>query len=119
MASFAKLQDNIVQQVVVVHDNEAPTEAQGIKFLKSLYPKEDCIWVQTDENVEAKFRKNRANIGDTYNEQLNAFIPRCNFNSWTFNKETCRYDPPVPKPAHWCRWNEEKLKWDLHGKDYE
>ena len=53
MASFAKLQDNIVQQVVVVHNNEAPTEEQGIKFLKSLYTKEDCVWVQTDENVEA------------------------------------------------------------------
>ena len=118
MASFAKLQDNIVQQVVVVHNNEAPTEEQGIKFLKSLYTKEDCVWVQTDENVEAKFRKNRANIGDTYNEQLDAFIPRCDFKSWTFNKETCRYDPPVPRPAHWGRLNEEKQKWDLHGKDY-
>ena len=112
MASFAKLQDNIVQQVVVVHNNEAPTEEQGIKFLKSLYTKEDCVWVQTDENVEAKFRKNRANIGDTYNKELDAFIPRCDFKSWTFNKETCRYDPPVPRPAHWCRCNEEKQKWD-------
>ena len=118
MASFAKLKNNIVQQVIVVHDNEVPTEEQGIRFLKSLYPNEDCTWVQTDDNVEAKFRKNRANIGDTYDKNLDAFIPACRFKSWTFNKETCRYDPPVPRPAHWSRWNEEKQKWDLHGIDY-
>ena len=118
MAAFAKVKDNIVQQVISVHDNEVPTEEKGIEFLKSLFPNEDCTWVQTDENAEVKFRKNRANIGDTYNKELDAFIPRCDFKSWKFNKDTCRFDPPIPRPAHWCRWNEEKMKWDLAGIDY-
>ena len=69
MAAFAKVKDNIVQQVISVHDNEVPTEEKGIEFLKSLFPNEDCTWVQTDENAEVKFRKNRANIGDTYNKE--------------------------------------------------
>lgn len=118
MASFAKLKDNIVQQVIVVHDNEVPTEKQGIAFLKSIYSDEDCTWVQSDDRAEVKFRKNKAEIGGTYNKELDAFIPPCNFKSWIFNKETCRYEAPIPRPAHWCRWNEEKQKWDLHGKDY-
>ena len=40
MAHFAQLKnssDNTVVKVVVVHDNEAPTEEAGITFLKSLY----------------------------------------------------------------------------------
>ena len=49
MAHFAQLKnssDNTVVKVVVVHDNEAPTEEAGITFLKSLYGSE-TIWKQT------------------------------------------------------------------------
>ena len=119
MAYFAKLQNNIVVHIEVIHDNEAKTEEQGIKFLKSIYPNSNCEWVQTsDDSLNVTFRKNQAQKGGTYNKQLDAFIPPCDFKSWTFNKETCRYYPPIPRPAHWCRWNEEKQKWDLYGKDY-
>ena len=85
MASFAQLKNssnNTVVRVVVVHNNEAPTEEAGITFLKGLYG-EDTIWKQTSYNTVANthrlggtpFRKNFAGTGFTYDESRDAFIP--------------------------------------------
>jgi hypothetical protein len=35
--------------------------------------------------------------------------------SWTFNEETCQFDPPIPYPTDGKQytWNEEQLNWIL------
>ncbi len=35
------------------------------------------------------------------------------FYSWTFNEETCEFDPPTPRPTDgfFYIWNEEKQQW--------
>ena len=63
MAHFAKIVDTKVVEVIVVHNNEAPTEADGKAFIASCGL--DGEWVQTSYN--ANFRSKFAGIGDTWN----------------------------------------------------
>lgn len=128
MAHFAKLgPGNIVENVVVVHDNEAPTEEAGQAFLNSVYGTND-VWKQTSYNTRAgvhklggtPFRKNFAGIDFTYDEVRDAFIPPrpiykdsvC--NSWILNENTCLWEPPIPYPndGNRYRWDEPTLTWE-------
>ena len=124
MAHFAQLKNssnNTVVRVVVVHNNEAPTEEAGITFLKGLYG-EDTIWKQTSYNTVANthrlggtpFRKNFAGTGFTYDESRDAFIPIKPFASWVLNEDTCQWETPIPMPTDGqpYRWNEENQSWD-------
>lgn len=67
MAHFAKIEDGIVTNVVVV-DNAH--EANGEEFLNSLGL--EGTWVQTSYNNN--FRGKFAGIGDSYDEALDQFI---------------------------------------------
>jgi hypothetical protein len=76
MAHFAKIENNIVTQVIVVN-NEVITnnkgkevEQLGIDFCKSLYGA-DTQWVQTSYN--GTFRGKYAGSGDIYDSELNIF----------------------------------------------
>lgn len=67
MAHFAKIEDGIVTQVVVV-DNEH--EQDGEAYLNSLGL--EGKWIQTsyNGNIRGKF----AGIGDTYDAELDVFV---------------------------------------------
>ena len=71
MAHFAKLENNIVTQVIVVNNEEVPDEATGIAFCKSLYG-EDTEWVQTSYN--GNFRGQFAGLGMTYDPVVDEFV---------------------------------------------
>ena len=123
MAHFAKIgKGNIVQQVVVVNNEVFNTEQEGVEFLHKLYGIRD-LWKQTSYNTYGgkhinggtPLRKNFANIGYTYDETRNAFIPPKPFNSWTLNETTCLWDAPVAKPNddQTYVWNESEKKWEV------
>jgi hypothetical protein len=63
MAHFARLENNVVTEVIAVHNNEVLNEAIGISFCKSLYG-ENTEWVQTSYN--ATMRGKFAALGDTW-----------------------------------------------------
>ena len=76
MAHFAELdENNIVQRVIVVHNNELldangnESEAKGIDFCVAHF---GGRWVQTSYN--ATFRGIYAGIGHTYDEALDVFV---------------------------------------------
>jgi hypothetical protein len=124
MAHFAKIgKGNIVEQVLVVNDNEAATEQQGINFLKSLYG-QDTEWRQTSYNTYGNvhklggtpFRKNYAGKGMFYDVERDAFRSKtCKYRSWTLNETTCLWEAPVAYPTDGQKysWNEENQQWDL------
>lgn len=91
MAHFAKMDGNTVAQVIVVHNNDAPDEATGIAFCKSLFG-QDTEWKQTSYNGTT--RKNYAGIGYTYDAVRDAFIAPRPADDWTLNEETCQWEPP-------------------------
>lgn len=69
MAHFARIEDNIVREVIVVNnevlkdENGVEQEAIGIAFCKSLYG-DNTEWVQTSYN--ATFRGRYAGSGDSW-----------------------------------------------------
>jgi hypothetical protein len=129
MASFAKIENNIVITVVSVvnevlkDSNGIEQEAIGIQFLRTLYNEPNAIWKQTSYNTVGgihslggtPFRKNHAGIGYTYDLNRDAFIPPKPFNSWILNESTCTWDAPIPMPTDGQRysWNEENQSWTL------
>lgn len=117
MAHFAQIDsNNVVQQVIVVHNNELldengqESESKGIQFCESLF---GGFWVQTSYN--ASFRKNFAGIGYTFDRARQAFIPPKPYNSWILNEGTCHWEAPVSMPTDGQPyiWNEDTLSWDL------
>jgi hypothetical protein len=67
MAHFAQVENGIVSQVIVVSNDDAPTEAAGKAFIASLGLAGE--WVQTSYNsnpIEGQDRGKYAGIGDTW-----------------------------------------------------
>jgi hypothetical protein len=89
MAHFAKIENNIVTQVVVV-DNEH--EENGQQYLNDLGL--EGTWIQTSYN--ANFRKKYAGIGDTYDEVADAFKPAQPEEGWTWDEENWAWVNPNP-----------------------
>jgi hypothetical protein len=129
MASFAKIENNIVTTVVSVvnevlkDSNGVEQENIGIEFLRTLYNEPNAIWKQTSYNTiggihqlgGTPFRKNHAGIGYTYDENKDAFIPQKPFNSWILNETTCLWNAPIayPTDGQLYTWNEETQNWTL------
>ena len=115
MAHFAKIEDGVVTQVVVV-DNKDTSDASGVEkeyigaaFLERLL---GGTWKQTSYN--GNMRKNYAGIGYTFNSDIDAFVPPKPYASWTLNNDTAQWEPPVAMPddGGMYSWNEETTSWD-------
>jgi hypothetical protein len=67
MAHFAKVESGVVREVIVVGNDDAPTEAAGKAFISSIGLAGE--WVQTSYNgnpIEGQDRGKYAGIGDTW-----------------------------------------------------
>lgn len=106
MAHFAKIEDGTVTQVVVV-DNEH--EANGEEYLNGLGL--DGTWIQTSYN--SNFRRKYAGIGDTYDEEADAFKSPQPYASWVFNETDWAWEAPVAMPTDGAAytWDEETTSW--------
>lgn len=118
MAHFAQLdENNVVTQVIVVHNNElldngVEREELGVAFCKSLFGA-DTRWIQTSYN--GNIRKNYAGVGYTYDTALDAFVtpkPEA-FPSFVLDAELAQWVPPVPKPTDGkdYAWSEKDQVW--------
>jgi hypothetical protein len=99
MAHFARLENNTVTEVIVVHNNEllvdgVESEAKGVEFCQSLF---GGTWIQTSYN--GTIRKNYAGVGFTYEEERDAFIAPQPLESWVLDEETCQWKAPIPYPT--------------------
>jgi hypothetical protein len=99
MAHFAKIENGVVTQVIVV-DNKDCSDANGVEkeyigaaFCEKLFGGE---WKQTSYN--GNIRKNYAGIGYSYNANIDAFVPPQPYASWTLDVETAQWNPPVAMP---------------------
>lgn len=113
MAHFAKIENNVVTQVIVV-DNKNCVDADGVEkedigiaFCEGLL---GGTWKQTSYN--GKFRKNYAGIGYTYNADIDAFVPPQPYPSWVLNNNTAQWEAPTPMPKEGMfSWDEENQSW--------
>jgi hypothetical protein len=127
MSHFAKIENNIVTEVIVAEQD----------FINSGVVGDPDSWVQTSYNTRGgvhynpetgepsedqtkALRKNFAGIGYTYDSGRDAFIPLKPFASWILNEDTCLWGAPVPLPADagtgeppkLYMWNENTVSWD-------
>jgi hypothetical protein len=113
MAHFARVQNGIVTQVIVIEQDMIDTGLWGP-------PSE---WIQTSYNTHGgvhsqdgtPLRKNFAGVGYTYDEVLDAFIPPKLFNSWVLDETTCFWKAPIeyPQDGQSYLWDEANLQWVL------
>jgi len=105
MAYYAKLENNIVQTVIVVFDDIDNAAAWCTERFGG-------EWVQTFDDDP---NKTYANIGYTYDADLNIFIAPQPYPSWTLDSNH-DWQPPTPIPLDFSvdkpySWNEAELEW--------
>lgn len=118
MAHFAKVEDGLVTEVLVISQDVVNSGEFG----------DPSLWVQTSYNTRGGvhygpdgqpdgpgLRKNYAGIGFAYDPLLDAFIPPKPYPSWLLNTETCLWEAPVPYPddGKYYLWDEDAIAWVL------
>ena len=111
MAHFAKVNNGIVQQVIVAEP----------EFFNTFVDSSPGEWIQTSYNTYGNqhsqggtpLRGNYAGIGYTYDRENDVFVAPQPFASWTLNESTWLWEPPTPKPNDDKRysWNESTTSW--------
>ena len=123
MAHFAKIEDDVVIQVIVVDNKELQnkefpeSEPLGQKFIQSIgLPGE---WKQTSYN--ANFRGHYAGAGFIYDREKDCFIPPQPYPSWQFDEKQLNWVAPKPHPTDdgtLYYWDEDEQEW-ISEPDYE
>jgi hypothetical protein len=118
MSHFAKVNNGIVEQVIVAEP----------EFFDTFVDSSPGQWIQTSYNTRGgvhynpetgepddgeALRKNYAGIGFTYDQTRDAFIPPQPFASWTLNEDSCLWEAPVAMPDDGKRytWDEDTTAW--------
>jgi hypothetical protein len=111
MAHFAKVNNGIVEQVIVAEP----------EFFTTFVDSSPGEWIQTSYNTRGgvhanggtPLRKNYAGVGFTYDRVRDAFIPPKPYASWTLNEDTCLWDAPVayPDDGNMYTWDEATTNW--------
>ena len=121
MAHFAKVNNGIVEQVIVAEP----------EFFDTFVDSSPGQWIQTSYNTHGgvhynpetgepsedqskALRKNYAGLGYSYDAAKDAFIPPKPYASWVLNEDTCLWEAPVAYPTDGERyeWNEETTSWE-------
>lgn len=107
MAHFAKIENDIVTNVIVAEED----------FVQTL----EGEWIQTSYNTKGgvhllggtPLRKNFAGIGYVYDRVRDAFYEPQPFPSWTLNEDRCVWESPVQYPTDGKSydWDESELNW--------
>jgi hypothetical protein len=110
MSHFAKVENGIVTEVIVIEQDVLNTGLWG----------DPSTWVQTSYNTNGNkhpegrpLRGNYAGIGYTYDETNDVFYAPQPFPSWTLNQSTWLWEPPVPMPTDdkLYQWDEATKNW--------
>jgi hypothetical protein len=122
MAHFAKVNINIVEQVIVAEPEffETFVDSSPGEWIQTSYNTRGGVHYQPNSNEPSSdqskaLRKNFAGIGYTYDRTLDAFIPPKPYNSWSLNETSCLWGPPTPYPNDnkFYEWNESTTSWDV------
>ena len=111
MAHFAKVENGVVTQVIVIEQDVLNLGHWG----------DPALWIQTSYNTSGgvhrlggtPLRKNYAGIGYTYDSGRDAFIPPKPYASWLLNESTCQWSAPTAMPTDnkMYHWDEATTSW--------
>jgi hypothetical protein len=112
MSHFAKVENGVVTQVIVIEKEVLDLGHWG----------DPASWIQTSYNTSGgvhsqggtPLRKNFAGIGYTYDSGRDAFISPKPYASWLLNESTCQWGAPTPMPVEEGKmftWDEPTISW--------
>jgi len=111
MAHFAKVENGVVTQVIVIEQDVLNSGNWG----------DPASWIQTSYNTVSgvhtqggnPLRKNFAGVGFTYDSQRDAFMPPKPYASWVLNETTCNWGAPIvmPTDGKFYMWRESTTSW--------
>lgn len=109
MSNWAEIDENNIVLRVLAGDDTDGEETAG-QILKENLGGE---WIQT--SYTGRIRGIFAGIGDTYDPELDAFIPPKPFNSWILNQETFVWEAPTayPEGQGIYKWDENSISWKI------
>ena len=96
--------NNVVVNVLVYENDDLP---EGYESFEDYYGeamgmtcKRTCPDTLAGSHISGgtPFRGNYAQLGHLYDEELDAFVEKQPFPSWTFDQETYSWYPPTPYP---------------------
>ena len=114
-------EDNLIQAFGTVPNNwkpfirvqrPVPSVYQVLDSQDPTYEKVDGVWTDVwilrDMTAEEKAAKQQA-TKDLWAQRPNL----ANFSAWTFNEDTCQYEPPIPRPTDGkiYRWDGTTNSW--------
>ncbi len=110
MSHFAKIENGIVTQVIVIEADVLATGLWGdpASFVQTSYR------TQGGQHPEGRpLRGNFAGIGFTYDKENDVFYAPQPFPSWVLNNTTWTWEAPVPMPTDGkpYKWQEETTSW--------
>lgn len=126
MAHFAKVVNNRVEQVITGDDDLFTTDKHiwvvgggGVgEWLQTSYNTRkgvylDPITMLPAEDQSKALRKNFAQVGYTYDSELDAFIPPKPYASWVLDEDTGTWVAPTayPTDTKYYEWDEETTSW--------
>jgi len=107
MKYFAKVNNGVVLRVIVAEP----------EFFNTFVDDSAGEWIET--KTDGTLRKHYAGIGYSYDQTLDAFIPKKPYSSWVLDEETCLWEAPTSMPTGTDTqyvWNEETKAWDIVEK---
>ena len=120
MAYFAKVEDNVVVNVIVAEKF----------FIDSGLVGDPNSWIETSLHTTSNvhygdngepdggipLRGNYATVGCTYDPIHDVFYPQKIYNSWIINQTTWTWEAPISKPddGKQYRWDEEIGNWIVY-----
>ena len=115
MSHFAKVEDGIVTQVLVVEQDFIDNHMDG-EWVQTSYNTYGGKHYDPDTRLEddkPPLRKNYAGIGHTYDATRDAFYAPQPYPSWTLDDDTCLWNPPVayPDDGKMYSWDEDNTQW--------
>jgi hypothetical protein len=112
MAHYAKVNNGIVEQVIVAEED----------FFDTFLDTSPGTWLQTSYNTHGNqhtlggtpLRGNYAGVGHIYDSTNDVFYEPKPYASWTLNEDTFLWEAPTAYPDDdlLYEWNEETTSWD-------
>lgn len=112
MGHYAKIVNNIVQEVIVADSKEWCEENLGGQWEQTSYNTIGGVHLRD----RMPFRYNYAGVGYIFDPEFGsqgAFYEPQPYPSWTLNQKTALWEAPVPKPEDsYTEWNETTQQWE-------
>jgi len=122
MSHFAKVNNGIVEQVIVAEPEFFQTfvDSSPGEWIQTSYNTRGGIHYQPNSNTPSEdqskaLRKNYAGIGMIYDYERDAFMAPQPYPSWILDEFSCLWEPPVPRPedGQQYTWNENNQSWEV------